>query len=189
MTHCHPNRTAAFAEDGRAPVSRRAGGFTYIGVLVLVAMMGLALAAAGQVWHTMQKREKEQELLFIGHQFQLALKRYGEHSQGQARRSPVELEELLKDPRQPGIQRYLRKIYLDPMTGKAEWGLIIAPNGEIFGVHSLSDDEPLKKSQFALADRQFEGKTKYSDWVFMLEQTNAVKLPGGQGQGATAGKH
>jgi hypothetical protein len=53
------------------------------------------------------------------------------------------------------------------MTGKAEWGLITGPGGEIFGVHSLSEDEPLKKSRFDLADRHFEGGTKYSDWVFL----------------------
>ncbi len=142
-------------------------GFTYIGVLVLVAMMGAALAAAGQVWHTMQKREKEQELLFIGHQFQLALNRYASHTPGQGRRAPPNLEELLKDSRHPEVRRYLRKIYLDPMTGSAEWGLITGPDGEIYGVHSLSIDEPLKKSHFGLANRHFEGKMKYSDWVFM----------------------
>jgi type II secretory pathway pseudopilin PulG len=143
-------------------------GFTYIGVLVLVVVMGLTFAAAGQIWQTLQRREKEQELLFIGHQFQLALNRYVSHTPpGQARRYPLDMESLLQDPRYPGVRRYLRKIYLDPMTGKAEWGLITGPAGEIYGVHSLSDAEPLKKSNFSLADRNFEGRMKYSDWVFM----------------------
>lgn len=156
MTRPHPNRTAAFQQ-----------GFTCIGVLVLIALMGIALAAAGQVWHTLQTREKERELLFIGQQFRLALNRYARHAPGQSRRAPLRLEELLQDPRYPGIQRYIRKIYVDPMTGDADWGLITGPGGEIYGVHSLSDAEPLKKSGFALADRKFEGAMKYSDWVFM----------------------
>jgi type II secretory pathway pseudopilin PulG len=143
-------------------------GFTYIGVLVLVVVMGLTLAAAGQIWQTLQRREKEQELLFIGHQFRLALSRYVSHTPpGQARRYPMDMESLLQDPRYPGTQRYLRKIYSDPMTGKAEWGLITGPAGEIVGVHSLSDAEPLKKRNFERADKDFEGRTKYSDWVFM----------------------
>jgi type II secretory pathway pseudopilin PulG len=167
MAHWNRNRTAAFTRLGRASVFRRERGFTYIGVLVLVALMGITLAAAGQVWHTLQQREKEQELLFIGHQFRLALNRYAHHTPGQAGRAPLNLEGLLRDPRHPGIQRYLRKIYLDPMTGSAEWGLITGPGGEIYGVHSLSGGEPLKKSNFGLADKPFEGKTKYSDWVFM----------------------
>ena len=74
---------------------------------------------------------------------------------GRARRAPLRLEELLQDPRHPGIQRYLRKIYLDPMTGSAEWGLITGPGGEIYGVHSLSEDEPLKKSQFRSCGQAF----------------------------------
>jgi hypothetical protein len=28
-------------------------------------------------------------------------------------------------------------------------------------------EEPMKKSNFNRAERQFEGMTKYSDWVFM----------------------
>jgi type II secretory pathway pseudopilin PulG len=146
---------------------QREGGFTYIGVLVLVALMGIALAAAGQVWHTASKREKERELLFIGQEFRLALHRYAKHTPGKERRAPMSLEELVQDPRHPGIRRYLRKIYVDPMTGGTEWGLIKGPAGEIHGVHSLSTDEPLKKAGFALTDRRFEGSKKYSDWVFM----------------------
>lgn len=151
-------RTSSFA---------RAAGFTYIGVLVLVAMMGVALAGAGQVWQTQLRRERERELLFVGQQFRAALNRYARQTAGQARRAPLRLEELLQDPRFPGVRRHLRRIYLDPVTGGAEWGLIKGPGGEIYGVHSLSGEEPFKKSGFALADRSFEGATKYSDWVFM----------------------
>jgi type II secretory pathway pseudopilin PulG len=159
-------KTALFQTRG-AWMSQPEGGFTYVGVLVLVALIGIALASVGQIWHTVQQREKEQELLFIGHEFRVALARYGQNSPGQAGRSPLHLEDLLKDPRAPGIKRYLRKIYVDPMTGSAKWGLVTGPNGEIYGVHSLSDDEPLKKSNFGFVDRQFEGKMKYSEWVFM----------------------
>lgn len=144
----------------------RAGGFTYIGVLVLVAVMAASLAGSGQIWRTLQTREKERELLFIGHQFRLALDRYAKATPGKGRRAPMRLEDLLEDPRTPTVQRYLRKIYVDPMTGNAEWGLVTSANGEIYGVHSLSKDEPLKKTNFAAADRQFEGVTRYSDWVF-----------------------
>ena len=145
----------------------REWGFTYIGLLVFIAIMGAVLAAAGEIWHTAQKREKERELLFVGNQFRLALNQFYRRTPGQARRYPLRLEELLEDPRYPGMHRYLRKIYLDPMTGRTEWGLIRGPGGEIFGIHSLSEDAPLKKSNFRLADRNFEGKTKYSEWIFL----------------------
>jgi type II secretory pathway pseudopilin PulG len=167
MMRCNQNRSATVRPVRSMPVFRRERGFTYIGILLVVALMGIALASAGQVWHTLQKREKEQELLFIGQQFRLALKRYADHTPGKARRAPLQLEELLQDPRHPGIRRHLRRIYLDPMTGKPEWGLVTGPGGEIYGVHSRSDAEPLKKRNFGLADRNFEDKMKYSDWVFM----------------------
>ncbi|MFA6901557.1 MAG: type II secretion system protein [Gallionellaceae bacterium] len=150
--------------------ARTESGFTYLVLLAVVAAMGIVLATAGEVWHMALKREKEQELLFVGNQFRRAFNLYDQHTPGNARRYPLSLEELLKDSRYPGNMRYLRKIYADPITGSTQWGLIKGPSGEIFGVHSLSEDEPLKKSGFNLAEQKFEGRTKYSDWVFMDNQ-------------------
>jgi len=142
-------------------------GFTYIGLLIIVVIMGAVLVTAGEVWHTAQRREKERELLFVGNQFRQAIDGYYEHSPGQEQRYPASLEDLLKDPRTPSTQRYLRRIYRDPISGSERWGLIRGPNGGILGVHSLSEEEPMKKLNFSLADKGFEGKTKYADWVFM----------------------
>ncbi|MDH4284619.1 MAG: type II secretion system GspH family protein [Gallionellaceae bacterium] len=152
---------------------RHENGFTYLVLMALVAGMGIALAAAGEVWHMTLKREKEQELLFVGDQFRRALNLYRQHTPGNSRRYPMSLEELLKDNRSPGIVRYLRKIYPDPITGNMQWGLVKGPSGEIYGVHSLSEEEPLRKSAFSLADLKFEGRTKYSEWVFMDNQGQA----------------
>ncbi|MGA7178383.1 MAG: type II secretion system protein [Thiobacillaceae bacterium] len=146
---------------------KRSRGFTYVGVLIMVAIMGLVLASTGEIWHTVQKREKEQELLFIGDQFRHAIRQFYRHSPAGARRYPLALEELLKDPRYPGVQRYIRKIYIDPITGTAQWGLVTGPNGQIYGVYSLSDAEPVKKKNFRSVDKGFEDKMKYSEWVFM----------------------
>ena len=41
------------------------------------------------------------------------------------------------------------------------------PNGGIYAVYSLSEDTPIKQNNFRLVDQNFEGKTKYSDWVFL----------------------
>jgi type II secretory pathway pseudopilin PulG len=151
----------------RSGTKGRQGGFTYLGLLALVAAMGAALATAGEVWHLAQQREKEQELLFAGNQFRRAIAQYYAHAPDPARRYPVTLEALLKDPRYPATQRYLRRIYADPVGGGTEWGLVRGPGGEIYGVHSLSEDEPVKKGNFSLVDKEFEGKTKYSEWVFV----------------------
>jgi type II secretory pathway pseudopilin PulG len=149
-----------------SPAKRSQGGFTYLGLLVLITAMSAVLATAGEVWHLAQQREKEQQLLFVGHQFRRAIAQYYEHAPDPSRRYPLSLEELLKDPRYPATQRYLRRIYADPVSGNKEWGLLKGPGGEIYGVHSLSEEEPVKKSSFSVADKEFEGKTKYAEWVF-----------------------
>jgi type II secretory pathway pseudopilin PulG len=139
-------------------------GFTYIGVLFLVALMGIGLALAGEVWRTAAMREREADLLQAGSEYRKAIERY---YLGGARQYPRALADLVQDPRQPGVARYLRKLYPDPVTGKDEWGLVKAPDGGIAGVHSLSEEAPLKSAGFAVRDRDFEGAARYSDWKFV----------------------
>ena len=156
---------AATREGGRCFAQRRRGqcaGFTYIGLLMLVAIMGIALTVVAEVWQTAQKRDKEEELLFVGSQIRRAIAMYVANGAGYPRR----LEDLLKDPGFPEVRRNLRKIYRDPITGRAEWGLVKPDGNYIIGAYSLSDSEPSKQRGFSLADRGFEGKTKYSEWIF-----------------------
>jgi type II secretory pathway pseudopilin PulG len=145
-------------------VNPREAGFTYVAVLFAVAFMGLGLALTGGVWHTALAREREVQLLYAGNQYRRAIERY---YLGGPRQFPRALEDLLKDPRKPGTERYLRKLYFDPVTGKSEWGLVKAPDGGIMGVYSLSEDSPKKVANFGFANREFEGAAKYSDWKFL----------------------
>lgn len=145
-------------------------GFTYIAILLAIALHGAVMAAAGSVWHIAQKRERERELLFVGEQFRSAIRAYAQSGPGTRGQLPRTLDDLLLDPRLPGTRRHLRKIFVDPITWKAEWGLVKTPDGNaILGVYSLSEDTPLKKANFAPADRAFEGATSYSDWKFVYK--------------------
>jgi hypothetical protein len=83
---------------------------------------------------------------------------------------------MLKDPRFPNTRRYLRKIYMDPLTGTNDWGLLKNPNGSIYGVYSLSEDATIKRDNFDLADVSFKGKSNYSEWKFIY--TPAVAASG-----------
>jgi hypothetical protein len=154
----------------------RDGGFTYLGVLFLVFLMGAGLALAGQVWHTAHQREKERELLWIGDQFRRAIGQYYDGSPGGAKRFPAKLENLLADDRFPTMRRHLRKVYVDPMTGKAEWGVIKAPDDGIMGVHSLGKDVPIKEANFPSGDAGFEVAATVADWKFLYR---APDRPGG----------
>lgn len=138
---------------------RRNRGFTYLGALLLVAASSAALAGAAQFWSQARQREKEAELLWVGNQFRQAIALYYQRSPGSVKRYPQKLEELLEDHRHLNTARYLRRIYRDPITGHAEWGLVPAPGGGIMGVHSLST---------APALRQVGGAT-YAEWRFVYE--------------------
>ncbi|MBC7804466.1 MAG: type II secretion system protein, partial [Candidatus Parcubacteria bacterium] len=154
----------SFLRPGRSPQS----GFTYMGVLFVLALIGVSSAAASVVGHIVSKRDREAELLFIGAEFQRALRSYYDAGPPRARSLPQSLEELLRDPRFPGVRRHLRKLYLDPMTGSGNWGLDRAANGGIAGVFSLSSAAPMKRANFTQEQAGFMQARMYSDWRFSL---------------------
>jgi type II secretory pathway pseudopilin PulG len=164
----------------RVPDRTGQEGFTFIGLMVIVTILGIGLLAVGEVWHTARQREKEQSLLFVGDQFRKAIKSYYVHTPATARgqRYPTSLEDMLKDPRSPSTQRHLRKIYTDPITGEADWGVLRDQNGAIIGVFSQSEETPLKQNNFRADDSAFEGKARYSEWIFMY--VPAQQTPGNQ---------
>jgi type II secretory pathway pseudopilin PulG len=147
----------------------RAGerGFTYIGLLAAVAIAGVALAATGVLWQTEATREKERELLFVGNQFRRAIEHYHSHTPGAVKAFPKTLEDLLYDTRGPVPMRHLRRIYLDPMTGRADWELIGGAGGGIVGVRSRSQAKPFKQRGFKSRDASFVDKERYAEWAFV----------------------
>jgi len=152
--------------DVMAGRARTQAGFTYLGALLLIAVMGAMLASVGSVWHTASQREKESELLYAGEQFRSAIQSYYEKTPGAAKQYPKSLDDLLQDRRHAVMQRHLRKVFIDPMTGSAKWGLLMAEQGGIRGVHSLSEAEAIKTANFSRPNRDFEGKLLVGEWHF-----------------------
>lgn len=144
----------------------REQGFTYFTVLILVAIMGVGLAAIGTMWQQAAKREKERELLFIGDEFRRAIGTYFERSPG-APQYPRSLDDLLVDKRLPVVGRHLRKIYYDPMTGTQDWGLVKEPGGGILGVYSKATGRPVKIAGFREEYKDFATALTYADWKFV----------------------
>lgn len=154
----------------------RQRGFTYLALLFMVAIMGAVLGATAVVWRTMNQRDQEQELLFIGHEFRKAIGLYYERTPGTAKQFPKKFEDLLEDKRQAKLTRYLRKRYNDPLSANNEWGLVTGPGGTIMGVYSLSDKTPIKTGNFDEADKEFEGAVSFKDWKF-VHQAKAAPIP------------
>ena len=127
---------------------RQQSGFTYLFALLFVAVTSASTAAVAQAWSEVRQREKEAELTWIGNQFRVAIGLYYQRSPGAVKRYPEKLDDLLGDSRFLTIQRYLRRVYVDPMTGQADWKIIRAPDGGIAGLQSRAES-PSKPRRFA----------------------------------------
>lgn len=155
----------------------KSGGFTYVTLLFLIVVIGIALSVTGEVWSTTSKRELEEELIFRGDEIRKAIGRFYVEGPGGAKQFPRELKALIKDPRFQATKRYLRKIYEDPVTGKADWHLIKEKDGTIIGVKSSSNKEPIKKANFPSWLSGLGGKAKYSDWEFVYSPEKKTPAP------------
>lgn len=145
---------------------RRPAGVIYLALLIVLATLGVGLAATGSFWQLARQRADEQELLFVGMQYRQAIQRYYETSPS-GKKYPPTLEALLLDERMPSIRRYLRRPYRDPLSGTTDWGLVMAPQGGIMGVYSLAGGKPLKRGNFPPPLDWKEGLESYADWKFV----------------------
>jgi type II secretory pathway pseudopilin PulG len=149
-------------------------GFTYIGLLLFIGITGVGLSVAGMSWQYQVRAEKEKQLLFVGSEFRDAINSYYASSPNAAKVYPVSLNDLLLDKRMPNIKRHLRKVYLDPMTGKLDWGLV-TQQGRIVGIYSRSNLVPYKQQGFNMADAKMVGVKSYQEWVFGNNESNEQK--------------
>jgi type II secretory pathway pseudopilin PulG len=144
------------------------GGMIYLALLLGVALIGGLSAVSLKVAQTIQLRGAEAELLAIGLEFRSALQSYADATPNGLPNTPDSLSELLRDARSPGIQRHLRRIYHDPLTGKPEWGIVRGPDQRIAGIHSLSQGEALKRENFPAELAYLSGAKEHKDWVFSI---------------------
>lgn len=113
---------------------RREYGFTYLWLLFIVAIGSVLLAAAGQRWSQVAAREREHELMFRGSEIAEAIGAYRAVGSG----GPRTLDDLVDDRRAPQLRRHLRRVYVDPFTGQADWEPVLADDGSWRGVRSRS---------------------------------------------------
>lgn len=133
-------------------------GYAYLLLLLGIAVMGAASSAAVEIGATEARRDAERHLLTIGNDFQQALL---DHAA-----APKELGHLLKDNRTPGVKRHLRRVPIDPLTGRDNWGLVRDGQGGIVGVYSLAKGTPIQRTGFESRWAHFEQASSYQAWVF-----------------------
>jgi type II secretory pathway pseudopilin PulG len=151
----------------RAPRQR---GFAYMALMVFfgvfIAVAGAAMMSGGML----QRRNAEEQLIFVGGEFRRAIESYYLASASMppgSPRYPEKLDDLLADPRSKELRRHLRQIYPDPLMGQPNWGMVPAPGGGIMGVYSLSPAKAVKLFGFPAEFKYLEGKKTIAEWKFL----------------------
>ena len=152
----------------RSAAAGRQEGLTLVELIVTVAILAILASAAVPLARFRVQREKERELRYELWQMRDAIDRYKDAADKHAFQIkldsngyPPDLETLVKGVDAQGKKmKFLRRIPVDPMTGKAEWTLRSMqddPNSDSWGGQSVFD--VASKSQGIALDG-----TKYSDW-------------------------
>jgi len=147
---------------------KREQGLTLVELIITVAILAILASAAAPVAVFQVKRERERVLRRNLWEMRDAIDRYKDAADRNAfqikvdsQGYPPDLETLVNGVDIQGKKaRFLRRIPIDPMTGKAEWGFRSMqddPTSDSYGGQSVFDVYS-KSSGVAL-----DG-TKYSDW-------------------------
>jgi len=112
---------------------RRAGGFTIVELAVVCSMIAILTAMAIPIVKYSMKRQNEMELRYDLRLMRDAIDKYKQYADGGqiqvvlgSEGYPPDLETLVEGVDLVGQvgkkQKFLRRIPIDPMTQKAEWG-------------------------------------------------------------------
>ena len=148
--------------------SRGQRGFTLIELIVATAIIVILTGLAVPLAKVTVQRERERELRYDLWMLRDAIDRYKEAADRQAFQIkvgtegyPPDLETLVKGVDVQGKKlKFLRKIPIDPMTGKDEWGMRSMqddPTSDSWGEQNVFD--VYSKSEQTAIDG-----TKYKDW-------------------------
>jgi len=143
-------------------------GLTLVELIVTVAILAILASAVVPLARFQAKREKERQLRYDLWQMRAAIDNYKDAADRHAFMPktdsggyPPDLDTLVNGVDAQGKKlKFLRRIPVDPMTGKAEWTLRSMqddPNSDSWGGQNLFD--VASKSQGTALDG-----TKYSDW-------------------------
>lgn len=118
------------------PAGKRQQGFTYLGVLLAMALLGIALMGVSEVWVKTRQRQQMVQLRWVMEQYRRAIESYYYSNTGSVHFYPKDIKSLLQDERHLGVKRHLRRAYENPFTHSVDWVFIAAPDGGIAGIQA-----------------------------------------------------
>jgi general secretion pathway protein G len=148
--------------------NRSQSGLTLVELIVTVAILAIIASAAVPLARFRAQRERERELRYDLWQMRDAIDHYKDAAERHAfitkmdsQGYPPDLDTLVKGVDAQGKKlKFLRRIPVDPMTGKPEWllrSMQDEPNSDSWGGQNVFD--VASKSKGTALDG-----TKYSDW-------------------------
>lgn len=153
-------------------------GVALMGLMVLLALGGLAAVRYGALAIDERQREREAQLLWVGQQYRDALASYYHATPSPIKHLPVKLDELVHDTRFPQPVRHLRQLYPDPTQPEVPFA-VLRHGIQIIGVYSQSDAAVQRRHGFAPGLESFEGSRRYSDWRFVFLPRPTTPATGG----------
>ena len=143
-------------------------GLTLVELIVTVAILAVLASAAIPLTRFTVKREKERELRYDLWQMRDAIDHYKDAADRNAFTTkvdsfnyPPDLQTLVDGVDVQGKKvRFLRRIPIDPMTGKDDWGMRAMqddPNSDSWGGQNVFD-------VFSKSDGTALNGTKYNTW-------------------------
>src|SRR5258707_4694898 len=99
-------------------------GYVLLAVMLVLTLMLIALSVEAPRIAQQIKRDKEEEMIHRGKDYATAVKRFVHKNGG---RYPVSVEQL----ENTNHIRFLRKKYVDPMTGDSDWKMVHVGEAEI----------------------------------------------------------
>src|SRR6478672_7883324 len=99
-------------------------GYVLLAVLLTMTLLLILLSVEAPRIAQQIKRDKEEEMIHRGKDYATAVKRFVHKNGG---RYPVSVEQL----ENTNHIRFLRKKYVDPMTGESDWKMVHVGEAEI----------------------------------------------------------
>jgi type II secretory pathway pseudopilin PulG len=161
-------------------------GFTFLGVMVVVAVMLVSMTVAVPAWDYVIRNDREEELIFRAREIARAINGF----QAQRHTLPTSLDELVRG-------KFLRKAYSNPMARDGKWRLLhpgdlpamasLAGGVRTGPVSAVPTPTPARSSGFGSGQvmgpivgvaptnqdkalRVFNQQTSYDKWLFRWDQ-------------------
>jgi hypothetical protein len=156
-------------------------GYALLTAVLAVAIFGVLILKARDMWETQIQRDTEQELLFRARQYVIAIEMFRKKNPNMF---PQSLDELFE-------KKCLRKRFLDPMTEEGKWNVVMRSgipgkdkNALLIVPEDMLEEYSRKASIIGVCSSSCEEgfmvyrkKKKYCEWAVYLGEKLDKEMP------------